>query len=291
MPSRSRYLRIADSSTFLMGRLSSRAMSVSARAMTVGPYARSASMLMAVLNSSWLVSWRWSRTMTSAPLLSRGVVARRVKASPFVETINLGIEKPLPFTGAAVVVLFAPGGLLGPAEGIPVPFVARVRGSTPFGVVVGRVDPCRVLLVQHPCRASIERVTSSGKTTDRRRIVQVCSQCGLLGGVGAELSFRVEGPGIEPLAHHLDGFRAAINHDELPACLACSITGGPASGEEVEHNISRLAAGLNDPTKDSKWLLRRVSGLFFAAGAHDGVPPGVRGELPLSGFLRSDEPR
>src|SRR5699024_9176822 len=53
---------------------------------------------------------------------------------------------------------------------------------------------------------------------------------------------------------------------------------------------SRLAAGLNDPTKDSKWLLRRVSGLFFAAGAHDGVPPGVRGELPLSGFLRSDEP-
>src|SRR5699024_10745725 len=32
MPSLSRYLRIADSSTFLMGRLSSRAMSVSARA-------------------------------------------------------------------------------------------------------------------------------------------------------------------------------------------------------------------------------------------------------------------
>src|SRR5699024_493125 len=42
----------------------------------------------------------------------------------FVETINLGIEKPLPFTGAAVVVLFAPRGLLAPAEGIPVPFVA-----------------------------------------------------------------------------------------------------------------------------------------------------------------------
>src|SRR5699024_6119783 len=88
-----------------------------------------------------LVSWRWSRTMTSAPLLSRGVVARRFKASPFVETINLGIEKPLPFAGAAVVVLFAPGGLLAPAEGIPVPFVARVRGSTrPLRVVVGRVS-------------------------------------------------------------------------------------------------------------------------------------------------------
>src|SRR5699024_5553766 len=27
-----------------------------------------------------------------------------------------------------------------PAEGIPVPFVARVRGSTPFRVVVGRVS-------------------------------------------------------------------------------------------------------------------------------------------------------
>src|SRR5690625_3110479 len=127
--------------------------------MTVGPYARSASMSMAVLNSSWLVSWRWSRTMTSAPLLSRGVVARRFKASPFVETFNLGIEKPLPFTGAAVVVLFAPGGLLGPAEGISVPFVARVRGSTPFGVVVGRVDAGRVLLVQHPCRASDRKST------------------------------------------------------------------------------------------------------------------------------------
>src|SRR5690606_30524932 len=58
MPSRSRYLRIADSSTFLMGRLSSRAMSVSARAMTVGPYARSLSMSIAASNSSWLVSWR-----------------------------------------------------------------------------------------------------------------------------------------------------------------------------------------------------------------------------------------
>src|SRR5699024_8605976 len=112
--------------------------------------------------------------------------ARRFKASPFIETINLGIEKPLPFTGAAVVVLFAPRGLLAPAEGISVPFVARVRGSTPFRVVVGRVDAGGVLHVEHPCRASIERVTSSGKTTDRRRIVQVCSQCGLLGGVGAE---------------------------------------------------------------------------------------------------------
>src|SRR5699024_12030695 len=82
---------------------------------------------------------------------SRGayvVRARRFKASPFVETIDLGIEKPLPFTGAAVVVLFAPGGLLAPAEGIPVPFVARVRGSTrPLRVVVGRVDAGGVLHV------------------------------------------------------------------------------------------------------------------------------------------------
>src|SRR5699024_313667 len=83
MPSRSRYLRIADSSTFLMGRLSSRAMSVSARAMMVGPYARSASMSMAALNSCWLVSWRWSRTMVSAPRLSRGVAARRFNGGPF----------------------------------------------------------------------------------------------------------------------------------------------------------------------------------------------------------------
>src|SRR5690625_2191070 len=98
--------------------------------------------------------------------------ARRFKASPFVETINLGIEKPLPFTGAAVVVLFAPGGLLAPAEGISVPFVARVRGSTPLGVVVGRVDTGRVLLVKNPRRAPVEGVTRSGETTDRRRIVK-----------------------------------------------------------------------------------------------------------------------
>src|SRR5699024_5195951 len=58
----------------------------------------------------------------------------------FFTSMELGIEKPPPFTGAAVVVLFAPGGLLAPAEGIPVPFVARVRGSTPFRVVVGRVS-------------------------------------------------------------------------------------------------------------------------------------------------------
>src|SRR5699024_9396649 len=58
--------------------------------------------------------------------------ASRFKASPFIETINSGIEKPLHFTGAAVVVLFASRGRLSPAEGISVPFVARVRGSTPY---------------------------------------------------------------------------------------------------------------------------------------------------------------
>src|SRR5699024_3864118 len=93
---------------------------------------------------------RWDRTLDSG--------LRGLPCAPFFTSMELGMEKPLPFTGAAVVVLFAPGGLLAPAEGIPVPFVARVRGSTPFRVVIGRVDPCRVLLVQHPCRASIERV-------------------------------------------------------------------------------------------------------------------------------------
>src|SRR5699024_8849422 len=97
---------------------------------------------------------------------------RGLPCAPFFTSMELGIEKPPPFTGAAVVVLFAPRGLLAPAEGIPVPFVARVRGSTPFGVVVGRVDAGRVLLVQHPCRALVESVTSSGETTDRRRIVK-----------------------------------------------------------------------------------------------------------------------
>src|SRR5699024_484879 len=82
-------------------------------------------------------------------------------------SVGIGLVLSRPGARTAAGLLIASRGLLESAEGIPVPFVARVRGSTrPLRVVVGRVDPCRVLLVKNPRRALIERVTRRRETTN-----------------------------------------------------------------------------------------------------------------------------
>src|SRR5699024_7034613 len=94
-------------------------------------------------------------------------------ARAFLYIDGIGHEISRSGSRTAAGLLIASRGLLGPAEGISVPFVARVRGSTrPLRVVVGRVDPCRVLLVKNPRRALIERVTGSGETADRGRVIE-----------------------------------------------------------------------------------------------------------------------
>src|SRR5690625_3589973 len=116
----------------------------------------------------------------------------------FLYIDGIGHEISRPGSRTAAGLLIASRGLLAPAEGISVPFVARVRGSTPSGVVVGRVDAGRVLLVQHPCRALVESVTSSGETTDRRQIGRAsCRERGEAAGRGGVVKRQAAGTGAE----------------------------------------------------------------------------------------------
>ena len=51
-----------------------------------------------------------------------------------------------------------------------------------------------------------------------------------------------------------------------------------------------LEEAADDAPQDAQRFLRGVTGLFFAIGGHDGVPPGVGGQLAARGFLRSHQP-
>jgi hypothetical protein len=99
------------------------------------------------------------------------------------------------------------------------------------------------------------------------------------------------GEAREAAAHHGDGLRVVIDEDRAASKLDGGGAGGPAAGEEVEDAVAGVGVDADDPPEDGEGLLGGVAGPLLAAGADDGVPPGIGGGLAAAGLLRADQPR
>ena len=86
--------------------------------------------------------------------------------------------------------------------------------------------------------------------------------------------------------HHRHGLRVRIHEHEAAAQLEGGDARGSAAGEEVEDQGAGRRGGLHDAPQDPQRFLRRIAGLLRAARRHDGVPPGVGGQLAARRLLR-----
>src|SRR5215831_10019948 len=90
----------------------------------------------------------------------------------------------------------------------------------------------------------------------------------------ADSAYAAEAP-----RHHLQGFRMAIHEEKAPPCLETRGPGGAAAREEVEDEIAGAGRGLHDAPEHAKGFLGRIAGALPSLGGHDGVPPGIGGQL------------
>src|SRR5262249_56181801 len=83
--------------------------------------------------------------------------------------------------------------------------------------------------------------------------------------------------------------RIAGHEEKAPPRLEAYGPGGAAAREEVEDEVAGARRGLHDPPEHAERLLGRIAGAFLALSGHDGVPPGIGGQLAPGRLLGTHE--
>ena len=94
----------------------------------------------------------------------------------------------------------------------------------------------------------------------------------------------------EALPHHRERFLRTVRQHEAAAQRQRRRARRAAARHEIRHQSPARRGRGHDAPQHAQRLLRRVAQLLPARGAHDRVPPGVRGQLAARRLLRPRQP-